>query len=150
MNRVVTESVSPGDEIDALLNAFYKAEVPAPWPAFRLPARTRLQPPAQPGARSGAGWSPRLALAVAIALLLAAMWLLPRPSLTSDGSRPASMNTIGPHGANKGGILPPAPASMDKPGTLTPNKVKSSLHLEQRKDGSTNIKITVEELPANK
>lgn len=143
MNRVV-EPVSPGDDLDALLTAFYKAEVPAPWPDFRPPVKARLVP-APTAAGAGPAWASRLALAAALALLLALSGLLPRPAGTSGDQGTGPISTFGPHTA---GPLPPGPASGAV--ELTPDRVKSSLHLEQRNDGSTNIKITVEELPSSK
>jgi hypothetical protein len=148
MNRLEPQPVPPGD-LDALLAAFFRAQLPAPWPAFRAPAKTRLQPPVPPGSRRLPAWGSRLALAAAVALLLAGAWLWPRPPAMSGGG-PAAFPTLPGSGtAGKGGpVLPAGPSA--RPGKLTPDKVKSSLHLEQGNDGATNIKITVEELPSKK
>jgi hypothetical protein len=101
MNRV--ETSQPGDDLDALLTAFFRKEMPANWPAFQPPSsRTGpLASPAAPPARSSRTeqgsssgtrrswprsrplWSSRLALAASVALLVAgalsAPGLLPRP-----------------------------------------------------------------------
>jgi hypothetical protein len=149
MNRVEPQPVPQGD-LDALLGAFFKAQVPAPWPAFRAPAKTRLLPPwSEPDSRARPAWGSRLALAAAVALLLAGAWLWPRPPATSGGGPGAFSTLPGSGTAGKGGQVLPAGPSV-KPGQLTPDKVKSSLHLEQGNDGATNIKITVEELPSKK
>src|SRR5262245_3760292 len=162
MNRVV-QPVGPSEEgLDALLGAFFRSEMPSPWPAFETPrARTLpFRPALAPRKRRGyfAGAS-RLALVASVALLLLAAWLMPRgPSLLSSyrlkmGSEEATPR----HGRElspelQKNLLPPLPDIKSLPGDDDPKgagKLKSSLQLEQ-KDGKTGIKITVEELPSDK
>jgi hypothetical protein len=76
MNRMVDRSVPQGDDIDALLGAFYKAQMPRKWPPFQAPPRSRTLSlrPATPRSRFAIG--SRFALAASVALLLLAAWLL--------------------------------------------------------------------------
>ncbi|HZT79508.1 MAG TPA: hypothetical protein VFA26_04785 [Gemmataceae bacterium] len=71
----------PDDELDGLLYAFFRRQMPDPWPAFRRPAR----PAEAPRQRSRwAGFRPYLALAASVALLVIGSWML------SARSRPAT------------------------------------------------------------
>src|SRR4051812_17386359 len=93
MNRVVPPA---GDDLDALLTAFFRKEMPAPWPAFRPPlARADAPPPASSNGRAHPApptigparprplggprsfWRSRLALAASLVLLLGAAWFVP-------------------------------------------------------------------------
>ena len=78
----------PGDDLDRLLSAFYKAELPEPWPHMRAPesetpATLPLAAPAVAVARrtetprrmASIGRS-RFALAASVALLLGGCWYL--------------------------------------------------------------------------
>jgi hypothetical protein len=88
----------------------------------------------------------RLALAAAIGLLFVGSWMLP----SAGFRRPAADNslpTLGPGTASPRMLVPLGP---EKPGTQSLDKVKSSLHLEQGRDGRTGVKITVEVLPLDK
>jgi len=64
-----------GDEVDQTLRAFFKAQVPDPWPSFEAPPESSVLPFVTPRRRS----SPlrgRLALAASVAFLAAAGWFL--------------------------------------------------------------------------
>ena len=94
------------DELDALLRAFFQAQMPKPWPAFKAPATPSAQTSWWVKSRS------RLALAASVALLLLGSWWL--SGSTANYKTP--MNGISP-GDNKaqGGV--PAhlkPAVEDK------------------------------------
>jgi hypothetical protein len=67
----------PGDP-DGLLRAFFRAELPDPWPEFRRPDRSaRPAAPARPPAgRSWTAMRSRLALAATVAVLLLGTLLL--------------------------------------------------------------------------
>jgi hypothetical protein len=118
MNRVVDSTDSPNEPIDRLLGAFFRKEMPAPWPAFRAPAKTRLAP--EPSSRASLpAWTSRLALALALALLLAVTWLLPRTPPPGHES-PPSLPTIGEGVAHPPGFFPGA--RSEKPGKLTPSR----------------------------
>src|SRR5437879_4201696 len=66
-----------GSEVDRLLRAFYRSEIPDPWPRFTAPTeRVALLPfPTHPARRPLLGRS-RLALAASVALLLGGLWSL--------------------------------------------------------------------------
>ena len=145
VNRIHLEDRPEGEPVDALLGAFFRAEMPSPWPAFRPPARTRLAP--TPASRHSA-YAGRFALAASVALLFVGTWFLPTV-LSPRAPRDQGIPILGPGTASPGGLRP-VHLQPEKPGTLTPDKVKSSLHLEQGSDGRTGIKITVEELPSPK
>jgi len=72
MNRTLPSE----QDVDQLLDAFFKSEMPRDWPAFEPPAR-RVLPfhPAAPRRRRFVLGS-RLALAASVALLMACGWLL--------------------------------------------------------------------------
>jgi hypothetical protein len=145
MNRVVTKPVSPGDEeaLDALLGAYFKAELPDPWPALRPPKREEVLP--FPGPRASAPsfrLGSRLALAASVGLLFVGAWLL-GGNLSAPVIRP--LPAVGPGKAEKNHLPHLKPASRDR-GEPAPPKVKSSVSLEQGADG-TGIKIIVEGPP---
>jgi hypothetical protein len=76
----------PDDDPDGLLRAFFRAELPQPWPAFRRPDdRDRAATPARP--RSWTAARSRLALAATVAVLLLGTLLL---SGQFHGSTPAT------------------------------------------------------------
>ena len=141
VNRPSPQLSHQAEPIDALLGEFFRAEMPSPWPAFRPPAKTRLAPASAPHYSSYAG---RLALAASVGLLLIGSWLLP---VAPRAQRGETLPTIGPASAGRGGLVP-VYLQPEKPGTLAPDKSKSSLHLEQGADGRTGVKITVEEYPS--
>jgi hypothetical protein len=154
MNRVA-QPVPPNDEaLDALLGAFFKAEMPAEWPAFQ-PPRPRVLPfrPAAPPAKRRGFFLSRVALAASVALLLLAAWLMPRGPLSSTAD-PTKFRTGAPTAGDKAPPIPeifPVPDDKDKKASEKggPDNVKSSLRLEQ-KDGRGTIRIDVEELPPGK
>lgn len=66
----------PGDDLDGLLRAYFRSEMPEPWPPFRqpdreAPAAAPFRPVAGPPARNGTA-RPRLTAAVRGRLALAA------------------------------------------------------------------------------
>jgi hypothetical protein len=75
----------PDDEIDRLLRAFYRAELPSPWPELKLPAL----PAARPAVRRSLLPS-RLALAASVLLLVLGSWLL------ADSFRGYPLRTVEP------------------------------------------------------
>ena len=142
MKRVVDNPVPPGGDIDAVLGAFFKGEMPRPWPAFQ-PPRGRILPfrPAKPS-RFARG--SRLALAASVLLLLLCGWLL-SDKFPGPAPRPEAPSLLGPGGARKP-LLPDDLGPDFKP---APGKVKSKLSLEQDADG-TGIRIDVVEDPSSK
>lgn len=148
MKRMV-QPVPPDDEaLDALLGAYFKAEVPTTWPAFQPPRRAVLpfRPAAAPPRRLPFGLS-RLALVASVALLLLAAWLMPRGPLSAPGAPDALRTGSGSASTRPDLGEPVLPKELFKEADqATPDKVKSSLRLEQ-KDGQGSIRIDVEELP---
>jgi hypothetical protein len=133
MNLVPTRPVPPGDDLDGLLRAFYRKEMPARWPAPPVPPAHKLpfrRPPPRGLLRS------RLALVASVALLVLG-------SLFVSGK-------VGPT------------AVPDKPGFILPDNgtgkreplpaIKTSLSLEQDPVGETQIKVDVmlEDVPPSR
>jgi hypothetical protein len=111
MKRVARTTDSRVEDLDALLADFFRAEMPAPWPAFRAPARrTRPTLAVRPT------WTSRLALVAAVTLLLLGAWMLPRPAAPVSAGRSPALPSLDapraepPHGLEKGG----APAKPQK------------------------------------
>src|SRR5438270_7739590 len=75
MNRMVRPPLPSGDDLDGLLRAFYRAQLPSPWPALKAPPPPAARRPA-PGPRGWPLWRRRLALAASAALLVVAALLL--------------------------------------------------------------------------
>ena len=66
-----------GDDVDQLLRAFYRSEMPDPFPSFEAPAETlRVLPFPVPAARRPRISRSRLALAASVALLMGGFWSL--------------------------------------------------------------------------
>jgi hypothetical protein len=61
-----------GDDLDEALSAFFRSEMPQPWPSLKLPggAPVRPAPPAPVPSQSPWFRSPRFALAASVALLI--------------------------------------------------------------------------------
>lgn len=144
MKRVVDQPVRPEKDIDALLNTFFKAEMPREWPAFQPPPRTLPFRPAAPR-RSHPWIGSRLALVASVALLMLCGWLL---SGTMSG--PARMGAGVNIERNDGNATNPR-KNLLLPDRLPPDrenrqpgKVNSKIELEQGKDG-TSVLIEVNE-----
>jgi hypothetical protein len=69
MSHLVRPPTPPDDDLDGRLRAFYRAEMPDPWPSWQAPA-SRVTLPARPTSRRKGFWGSRLALAASVALLL--------------------------------------------------------------------------------
>jgi hypothetical protein len=92
-------------EVDQLLDEFFKSELPRQWPDFELPvARTLPFRPAAPRRRFVLG--SRLALAASVALLTACGWLL---SGSFDGPTKAETGPRGVKPEAKKPEMPPMP-----------------------------------------
>jgi hypothetical protein len=119
--------VSPGEDLDGLLRAFYQAQLPHPWPDFKVPDAGGA-PSAR--LRRFALLRSRLTLAASVALLFSGSFLLPRQAPQQTGPEveirsPTATNT--------------------RPGS------KISVYLEQRQGEPTRIKADMfEELPPGK
>src|SRR3954471_1739881 len=69
MNRMGRPPLPSGDDLDGLLRAFYRAQLPSPWPALKAPPPPAARRPA-PGPRGWPLLRSRLALAASVALLV--------------------------------------------------------------------------------
>jgi hypothetical protein len=141
MKRVPEPTTSPGDDLDALLRAYFRAQMPAPWPAFRAPGKARLLPFRGREARGTSPWVGRAVLVAASLFLLAAMALMPRPN-TTGADRIDPLPTIGPPSAGTR-IVPPG-AGFTKPGRLTPDRPAPAPRPEHD-GGHTGFKIPVDD-----
>jgi hypothetical protein len=146
MNRVAPPQPAGDDPIDALLGAFFKGEMPDPWPAFQPPARSRTLPlPARraPVVRRLVG--SRVALAASVALLLLCGWLLGGKSVPT--AAPGLPALPSPGSADRDNHYPstaPTPAEPSAPAETRPSSRVSEPVLEH-KDGRTGVRIDVDE-----
>jgi hypothetical protein len=76
MSLLEPPPLRPGDDLDGLLRAYFRKEMPSPWPAPKLPP-VRTLPFSRPGTARRPLVGSRLALAAAVALLLLGSLLLP-------------------------------------------------------------------------
>jgi len=85
MNTNTPQPTVPGDDVDRLLTAYFRAQMPAKWPAapspggLRRSARDESSPRTDPAAKS------RWALAASVALLVGSCWYL--SGKATDGHR---------------------------------------------------------------
>jgi hypothetical protein len=135
-----------GDELDGLLRAYFRAEMPDPWPAAPVPERANERlvltlPPAREEAapRHSSLFRSRLALALSVALLILGALLL--------GGRFTLEPTGDLDGAN---LRPSSAARLEYGGSRPGNGVKIESWLEQPPDGPTDLKIFVEPVPLEK
>jgi hypothetical protein len=93
-----------GDDLDEALFAFFRSEMPRPWPQLKLPDGPPARPPVRPAepapAPSRRSWfrSPRFALAASVALLIGGYAVMStaltppekpnNPSLKDDSASP--------------------------------------------------------------
>jgi hypothetical protein len=104
----------PGDDLDGLLRAFYKAELPDPWPSLEAPAaRPAVLSP--PSGRSL--WSlfrhRWVALAASLAVLIAGALALPA-GLSQPRNDAAVIPAPNPNGTSADKNLLPMPGSNPK------------------------------------
>lgn len=146
MNRVYEDKTPQGQDIDALLSTFFKAQVPSPWPAFRPPRKEKVQP-FRPAAeeRPWLALTSRWALALSVALLMLCGWLL--SGSMSGPSRPRIDLNGGDAHRDKNKL--PLPDFRPDAPSKQPGKVRSSVNFEQG-DKEQSIRIDVQELPSNK
>jgi hypothetical protein len=114
MNLLPPPPTSPGGappsdgDIDTLLSAFFRAEMPDPWPSLEAPARPRVAPvpvrPSAPPPRRRTLVRSRLALAASVALLVVGALFragrpdeaLPRAVEPGDVSPPSANADVNP------------------------------------------------------
>jgi hypothetical protein len=131
MNLSTRLPVSPGEDLDGLLRAFYQAQLPHPWPDFQAPEAAVT--PSERGLRRHALPRSRLALAAGVAVLIAGSFIPPGKVIQDNardrllGNRPVE--------------------AMKEP---LPYKVQVSTSLEVSNDAPPAIKVNVTELPPMK
>ena len=112
MNRL-ENNLASSDEFDRLVGGFFQAEMPHPWPA--APRRPKTMLPREERSWLGS-WisSGRFALALSVALLLVAAWILSGVGLPTS-------STAGPNAG---------PPTAGKGKTALPEKLKQPEDLE--------------------
>ena len=96
MNLVLPPPPKPGDDLEELLRAFYRSQMPQPWPSPRLP---RFRPaPTQPPSSGRSLIRGRLVLAASAALLMLGSLCL--PGRFARDSKPSSGPPIAPTADN--------------------------------------------------
>jgi hypothetical protein len=125
------------DDLDRMLRAFYKAEMPHPWPAAPVAAPAVL-PFRKPAARRPM-LRARLALAASVALIALGSWLI--PGMLQHDSGPNAAIPIKDSSANSNNGQPDP-----KDGAPSDFKINESLIQEP---GGTTIRVDVIDLPKN-
>lgn len=103
MRSVEPLSQNRGDNVDGLLRAFYRTQLPNPWPMPPTTFRSTL--PFRRSLRGHGSTRSRWVLAASVALLLAGSLLLPR-RFTSNVQPEPGIDALGTANRN---ILPDAP-----------------------------------------
>jgi len=65
-----------GDDLDGLLSAFFRSEMPSPWPGSPVPEEAPVILRPRPVQTRRSSFRSRLALAASVALLISGSWLL--------------------------------------------------------------------------
>jgi hypothetical protein len=121
------------DDVDGLLRAFFRAKMPDPWPALKVPARPVSRP--LPSSRRRPWWGSRFALAATVALCLAGSALL-------AGLFPAS-----------GPVMPSAPSkdrsviSKVEPFTVKTPSGRTVKGWEKNEGKKTTIRVEIVDTP---
>ncbi len=131
------------DDLDGLLRAFFRAEMPDPWPSFRAPESARLILPLPVPARGGAARS-RFALAASVALLVTGSALFTGKLPTDDPGTPR-----GGLDDRATDVHKPLRNRAEPPKQTPPGNYLIKEELIQKPDAGY-IKVDVFELPATK
>ncbi|MBO0699828.1 MAG: hypothetical protein J2P46_15630 [Zavarzinella sp.] len=83
----------PGDEVDRLLTAYFRAQMPAKWPAAPVPSGGISPPARQNAVPTDPTAKSRWALAASVALLIGSCWYLSEKA--TDGHRRPDTNLTG-------------------------------------------------------
>jgi hypothetical protein len=86
----------PPEDIDGLLRAFYRAEMPDPWPTMKAPFRS-VATALSPKRNGWSGFGSRFALAATVGLCLVGSLLLAMIFPTGLGSRPTLPEHFAPN-----------------------------------------------------
>jgi hypothetical protein len=107
-----------GYDVDPLLRAYFRAEMPTPWPELALPARSETANEQAPG-RPRTSYRSRFALAASLLLLLSGYWLLPglfSSYAPAPNDQPAPMIGTNPRTPKLRKTAPPARPVNEKEG----------------------------------
>jgi len=112
----MSKTLPPEQDVDQLLGAFFKSEIPDPWPAFEPPVRRTLPFRPAPQRRRFVLGS-RLALAASVAVLMLCGWLLSGCFSGPAGGGPSYNPGPGQAEKDKGGHhavpMPPEAPEVD-------------------------------------
>jgi hypothetical protein len=126
-----------GDDVDQLLRAFYRAEMPDPWPSFEAPADApTVLPFSAPGARRAMFGRSRLALAASVALLIGGLWFVSGKFVSEPAPRHDDLRYSDPE------------ATRTQPGPKAPYDIK--VYIDVKPNGVTEFKAVggfIEEPP---
>jgi hypothetical protein len=127
----------PPDDVDKILRAFFRRQMPDPWPSLEAPVLRRIAP--APVAKPARRWPllrSRLALAASVALLATGLFFLAE-AFQGRPHPPGPGVSIGPGSASRkngiDGVVDPSPV---------PDKLKINESLIQEPSGTT-IKVDV-------
>ncbi len=123
MTRTPQPNPQPSDDIDALLRAYFQAELPKPWPAFRPPVSSARVLPFRSSQRQPV-WARRTVLVAAALLLLAAGLLIPRRTATHSERPGGAVPILGAPSASPRSV-PAGPPAADEPDKLHPQPPRS-------------------------
>jgi hypothetical protein len=101
----------PPDELESLLQAYFRAEMPDPWPA--PPLLRTAEPQATPAHTAGGVRRSRLALAASVAILLAGTLTVPQQTPTRDTS--VTLPPMSPGEATRVRLIQTLVQPKDKP-----------------------------------
>jgi len=87
MNSIAEKHDEACPDVDGLLHGYFQAEMPRPWPRFRMPVTLRAKQPASAWSRNAG----RLVMAACVALLVVGY-----VALSGYFSRPAASNGTTP------------------------------------------------------
>ena len=130
----------PPDDVDKILRAYFRRQMPDPWPSLEAPVLRRIV--ATPAAKSTRRWPllrSRLALAASVALLATGLLFLAE-AFQGRSNHPETGTPIGPGSASRDngvhGLINPTAAPEGPP------KLKINESLIQEPGGTT-IKVDV-------
>jgi len=130
----------PPEDIDRTLRAYFKAQMPDPWPSLEAPAprRPATIPFVAPPARRGGLFRSRLALAASVALLATGLGII-------AGAFQGKTSAPSPNVTTPQAVVPPLPGQAPViPGRdpSEPSKLKVNETLIQQPNGTTiNVEV---------
>ncbi len=125
MRSVVPLSQNRGDNVDGLLRAFYRAQMPHPWP--KPPETSSQTLPFRRFSRGQGATRSRWVLAASVAFLLAGSLLLPRRFTSQERPEPG-IEALGTANRN---ILPDAPKMKTNEGKPVEKKQLPGLGFDE-------------------